>query len=449
MSKLTALAALAAVVSPAMAGASASRIFAGFGPRIALEKPNEGGLEGTEIKALIESFKGSHDKVKEIAEKALSDAKSAAGVSEETKKAADEALTKMNGAMDEAKAEIKSRLEAIEQKIVRPGAAQEEVKSLGECFLADEGVKAFLGSSSKRGTAHVKIEGKAVVSLGTNATTLGAGTSPSNSLIQADRQGMVLLPDRPLTVRDLITPGQTSSNSIEYAVEVAFQNMAAPVAEMALKPKSDISFDLKQTGVKTIAHFMKASRQIMDDVPMLRSFIDGRLRYGLQYVEEAEVLNGDGTGQHLLGLIPQATAYSAPFAPTDETPIDRLRLAALQASLALYPSTGYVLHPTDWARIEMIKDGMGRYLIGDPQGTIAPRLWGLQVVASMAMTAGTFLTGAFKLGAQIFDRMAIEILLATENEDDFVKNMVTIRGEERLALAVYRPAAFITGNLPS
>ena len=96
----------------------------------------------------------------------------------------------------------------------------------------------------------------------------------------------------------------------------------------------------------------------------------------------------------------------------------------------------------------MLKDSMGRYIIGDPQGTIAPRLWGLPVVASLAMNAGTFLTGAFKYGAQIFDRMTIEVAISTENVDNFQTNMITIRAEERLALVVKRPAAFIAGSLP-
>jgi HK97 family phage major capsid protein len=113
----------------------------------------------------------------------------------------------------------------------------------------------------------------------------------------------------------------------------------------------------------------------------------------------------------------------------------------LQGVLALYPMTGTVLNPTDWTKIEMTKDGMGRYIIGDPQGTVSPRLWGLPVVASIAMNASTFLTGAFKYAAQIFDRMTIELLISTENNDDFEKNMITMRAEERLALVVKRPGA--------
>jgi HK97 family phage major capsid protein len=255
---------------------------------------------------------------------------------------------------------------------------------------------------------------------------------------------------RQMVVRNLITPGTTSSNAIEYAVETDDPNVtgAAVVSEGQLKPQSNITFDLKSTPVRTIAHFMKASRQIMDDAPQLRSIIDGRLTYGLQFVEEGELLYGDGTGQHILGIVPQASAYAPAFAPTNPTPIDQLRLASLQATLALYPASGYVLHPTDWGRIELTKDLQGRYIVGDPTGLLGKRLWNLPVVDTQAMQVGKFLTGAFQLGAQIFDRMSIEILISTENADDFVRNMITIRGEERLTLAVYRPAAFIYGTLP-
>ena len=131
-----------------------------------------------------------------------------------------------------------------------------------------------------------------------------------------------------------------------------------------------------------------------------------------------------------------------------EQALDRLRQAALQATLALYPATGFVLHPTNWSQIETLKDGQGRYLVGQPQGKLTKTLWGLPVVDTQAQPVNTFLTGAFMLGAQIFDRMSIEVLISTENVDDFERNLISIRGEERLALCVYRPAAFVTGTLP-
>jgi HK97 family phage major capsid protein len=125
--------------------------------------------------------------------------------------------------------------------------------------------------------------------------------------------------------------------------------------------------------------------------------------------------------------------------------LDVLRLAMLQAALAEYPATGHVLNPIDWAEIETLKDSVGRYIIGNPQGTTSPTLWNLPVVTTQAMTVRKFLTGAFRLAAQYFDRWDARIESGFVN-DDFIKNLSTILGEERGALAVYRPEAFIYGD---
>ena len=391
-----------------------------------------------ELKALVVDLKKATDDVKTFAETAQTELKNLGTITQETKDKADKALTDMNT--------LSERLTAVEQKMVRGGPGDPaELKSLGDLVIENEAVKDLM--AKKNGQARMSIELKDITS---GNPTVGAGRSPSTSLVQADRVGMVTPPMRQMVVRNLITPGTTSSSAIEYAVETDDPNVtaAAVVSEGQLKPQSNITFDLKSVPVRTIAHFMKASRQIMDDAPQLRSIIDGRLTYGLQFVEEGELLYGDGTGQHLLGIIPQAAAYAPAFAPTLPTAIDQLRLASLQATLALYPASGYVLHPTDWGKIELTKDTQGRYIVGDPTGVLGKRLWNLPVVDTQAMQVGHFLTGAFQLGAQIFDRMSIEILISTENDKDFVMNMITIRGEERLALAVYRPAAFIYGAMP-
>lgn len=391
-----------------------------------------------ELKNLTVDLKKATDEVKTFAEKVQTEMKNLGAATDETKTTADKALSEMNT--------ISARLVEIEQKVARKGGGDPppQLKSLGQLVVDDEKVKSLM--ALKNGQARVTIELKDMFS---GATLWGGGVSPSSSLVIADRQPIVQPPMRQLVVRDLFTPGNTTSNAIEYPVETdnPANTGAAVVSEGARKPQTNLAFDLKSVPVRTVAHYSKASRQIMDDAPMLQSYIDGRLRYGLSYVEENELLYGDGTGQHLFGVIPQATAYAAAFVPTSLQNIDTLRLASLQATLALYPATGYVLHPTDWAKIELVKDAQNRYIVGDPQNAIAPRLWNLPVVATQAMTVARFLTGAFRLGAQIFDRMSIEVLISTENEDDFVKNMITIRAEERLALAVYRPAAFIYGTL--
>lgn len=393
---------------------------------------------GEELKKLTLDLKSATDQVKGFAEDVQKELKNLGSASEETKANADKALSEMNA--------ISQRLVDVEQKMVRrQGGGDPEQKSLGQHVVESDAVKHLM--STKNGQARVNIELKDITS-GTG--TVGTGTSPATSLVVPDRRALIPFPTYRLVVRDLLTGGTTNSSNIEYPVETSDPTSTAAyvVAEGAAKPQSNLTFDLKSSPVRTIAHFMKASRQIMDDAPMLQSYIDGRLRFGLAFVEENELLYGDGTGQHLLGIIPQATAYSAPFTPTSMQDIDALRLAALQATLALYPPTGFVLHPTDWAKIELTKDGQNRYIVGDPQNNLTPRLWGLPVVATQAMRAGHFLTGAFQLGAQLFDRMSVEVLISTENDTDFIHNLITIRGEERLALAVYVPHAFTYGSLP-
>lgn len=383
-----------------------------------------------EVKA---EFDKTMNQVKEIAEKALAEAAKGVGMTDDLKEKADESLLKMNS--------LTEQVAEIEQKLARGGGNKNTPeKTIGEQFVEDQGVREWLQSSPSKGKADVRF--KATITSATTDTAGAAGAAVETTRLS----GILALPQRRLTVRDLISPGRMDGNSLEYVRETGFTNSAAPVAETAAKPESDLKFDLVTTSAKVIAHWMKASRQILDDFLQLRSIIDQRLLYGLAYVEEGQLLNGDGTGQNLHGIIPQATAYAAAFTPSAATAIDTLRLAQLQAALAEYPATGHVLNPTDWARIELTKDTTGRYIIGNPQGTIGPTLWGLPVVATQAIAVDKFLTGAFRLGAQLFDRWDARVEAGFVN-DDFIKNLVTILAEERLALAVYRPEAFIYGDL--
>lgn len=385
-----------------------------------------------EVKA---AFDAKHDQVKALAEEALGKAQKGEDLSAATKQLADEALVGMN--------EAKARLDELEQKIARKGADDEtRPRSIGEQVLAADEMKAFLASRASRGRASVEV--KAII---TSLTTDAMGSA--GDLIVPDRLPGILAPgQRRLTVRDLLTPGRTSSTSVQYVKETGFTNAAATVSETtgALKPQSDIKFDIATSSVTTIAHWVLATRQILDDAPMLQSYIDGRLRYGLALVEENQLLNGGGTGTDLNGIYTQATAFTAPITiPAPVTRIDVLRLAVLKSALAELPTTGAVLHPADWASIELLKETTGAYLIGNPQGALAPTLWSLPIVATQAISQGSFLTGAFRLGAQIFDRWDARVEVSTEDDQNFRKNLVTILAEERLALAVYRPEAFVKG----
>lgn len=398
-----------------------------------------GDTETKTAKELADEIKSDFDKkfdeVKKIATDAVGKAEKAEALSTSEKEKADEALLQF--------AEAKKRLDELEQKFERGGEDEPETpQTAGYQFIENDEVKSFMANptAGKR----VGVELKAIIS-GLTTDALGS----AGDLVVPDRGTLVRLLDRRMTVRDLLTPGRTGSSSIQYPVETGFTNAAATHTETGgtTKPQSDIKFDIETTAVTTIAHWVLATRQILDDAPMLQSYIDGRLRYGLEYAEELQLLHGDGTGTNLNGIYTQATALAAnPGVVTYPNKMDVIRFAMLQGFLAELPPTGIVMHPTDWAGIELLKDDVGRYIIGNPQGTADKRLWGLPVVDTQAMTLDKFLVGAFKMGAQIFDRQDARVEVSTEDSDNFRKNLVTVLAEERLALAVYRPEAFVKGD---
>ncbi|WP_397321929.1 phage major capsid protein [Pantoea agglomerans] len=375
----------------------------------------------------------------EKAEKALNEAKSSGQLSTETKAAVDKIATEHN-ALNEAMKTLKTSLGDLEQHVAAQmplNAAQEVIQSVGQQFVSAEVMKDI--RSSLEGNKRISVPVKAAL------TTVDV---PGQIVAPQRLPGIDTAPKQRLFIRDLIAPGRTQSNTIYYVQQTGFTNKASVVPENTTKPYSEIEFAEKTTAVRTIAHMFKASKQILDDFAQLQSTVDAEMRYGLSYVEEQEILFGDGTGAHLAGIIPQAKPFSAAFAVQNETGIDILRLAMLQAQLARFPASGHVLHFTDWAKIELSKDTLGRYILANPSQLTTPTLWGLPVVATeAAQFLGKFLTGAFNSGAQIFDREEANVVVSSENADDFEKNMITIRCEERLALAVYRPEAFVYGSL--
>lgn len=371
------------------------------------------------------------------ADSALKEATKAGSLSAETKAAVDEMALKFN-TLTEAEKQLKAQLGELEQEFARMPAHTQASKrdTVGGVVIKSEALAEFAKS----------VQGNRRVSVPVNAALLS--TDVAEGVVEPQRlPGIDVMPKQRLFIRDLIAPGRTTSPAIFWVQQTGFTNRAAVAPEGTTKPYSDIEFDTKITPVTTIAHMFKASKQILDDFAQLQSTVDAEMRYGLKYVEEAQILFGDGTGVNLHGIVPQASAYSAAFTPDALTQIDELRLAMLQAQLARLPASGHVLHYTDWAKMELTKDTLGRYIIGNPLNLAGPSLWGLPVVATeIAAFEGKFLTGAFQTGAQLFDREDANVVISTENADDFERNMISIRCEERLALAVKRPEAFIYGT---
>lgn len=336
---------------------------------------------------------------------------------------------------------LHGRLTDIEQKLAdvktnTMGGAKQ--KNIGHQFVESESFKSFVKRGGKGHSDAFEL--KSITSLDASA---GAG-------IYSDRlQGVVEEPLRPLTIRALLAQGTTNSNLIEWIKELLFTNNADVVSEGAAKPQSNITYEREDVPVRTIAHWIIATRQVLSDFPQLATLINGRLSYGLKIAEENQILLGDGTGENLLGLIPQATNYNTGLNRANDTFIDVIRHAILQVRLSFYNASGIVLTPSDWHNIELTKDNQNRYMMANPAGNLPPMLWGRPVVESDGMPNDQFLVGAFSLAATLFDREQATVAVSTEDRDNFIKNMVTILCEERIALAVSRPAAFVHGSFPA
>ena len=322
-----------------------------------------------------------------------------------------------------------------------------EAKSLGAEFVDSEEFKAFAANPHGTGEAF-RLEQKDIhTASAPTVTNLGFGMT--------QRDPMVQYAHRSQRVRSLFPARQTTANLIEFYKVTGLTNNAAPVAErdgsdFAAKPQSGITFAADQAAVRTIAHWEAAHRNVLADEPQLRGIIDNELLYGLRLQEDYQILQGDGTDENLLGILntPDTQEYAWSDGPeTSDNRADAVRRAITKGILAYYEMTGVVLNPLDWEDIELTKDADERYLVtvGVAIGA-EQRLWRLPVTDTPAMPEGTFLTGAFGLGAQLYDREAPNVRMADQHEDFFTRNAVVILAEQRLALATKRPESFVVGT---
>lgn len=328
------------------------------------------------------------------------------------------------------------------------GGAAAEAKSLGDYFVKSIGDNASV--LSVRGGKFDAGEFKAPA---TQTTTWPAGvpilTDYDKTIVQARRE-------RP-TIADLCGSGTISGNAISYFVEAAMQGGFATVAEGGAKPQ--ISFDNPTAVVdalKKIAGWIDMTDEFIEDLGFLKSEIDTRLLYQLTMFEEAQLLSGNGTGQNLLG-IRNRSGVQVQAAPTDaKDNADAVFEAMTKVSTATsLTADALVIHPLDYQEFRLSKDGNGQYFGGGyfqgqyGNGSVLenPNLWGLRTVVTTAATQGEILLGAFRIGATVYRKGGVRVEATNTHADNFTNNKVTVRAEERVALAVRYPAAFVKVGL--
>jgi HK97 family phage major capsid protein len=279
-----------------------------------------------------------------------------------------------------------------------------------------------------------------------------AGEPTSAGLTSIEKfPGMIQLGVRPLMVKDLIAPGATTNTTIRYIREVSFTNYATTVAEGAAKPEALFEYAEVDAPVRKIAAYTKVTDELFADYLAVASYINQRLPYMVERTEEDQILNGDGIAPNLTGIL--QTAGIQTQAKGADSAADAIYKAMTKIRFTgFFEPDGIVIHPNDFQDIRLLKDGNNQYYGGGPfTGAYGnsplvqfDSLWGKPCAITPAITEGTALVGAFRLGAQYFQRQGLTIEMTNSDQDDFIKNRMTIRCEERLALAVYRALAFCT-----
>lgn len=257
------------------------------------------------------------------------------------------------------------------------------------------------------------------------------------------RPGIVEMALEQRTVADLMLQGATDVNAQEYYEETTVTNNAAEVAEGGTKPESALAYTLRTDNVRKIATWIPATDELLNDVPRMQTTIEGRLIYMVKRREETELLLGDGIAPNILGL-ENRSGIQTQAKGADPVP-DAIYKAMMKImAVAFADPTAVVMHPYDWQDIRLLRTADGVYIWGSPSESGPERIWGLPVRLTTAQTQNTALVGAFRPHAEVIRREGITITVSTEHSTYFVENKVAILAEERLALAVYRPAAFCT-----
>jgi HK97 family phage major capsid protein len=320
-------------------------------------------------------------------------------------------------------------------------------KSISDEVMNDPAMKTFLksfnGASRQQFNSPV-VEVKTLIT-GLSSTSAGAMVVNERKPI-IDAAFM-----RPLTIMDIITIGETTSDTVEYVRVGTPTNSAAPVAEATAssdgtgaKPESALPLSVVSETVKTIAHWIPATNRAIADAGQLRTLIDQFLRYGLEEELEDQIITGSGTGENFTGVL-NVTGQTAQAWDTNILTTTRKGRTKVRTVGRATP-TAYVLNPTDWETIDLLQDNEARYYFGGPSQIGQPRLWGLPVVESEAMTQGIGVVADWKT-VVLWNRMQTMISMSNSHSDFFVRNLVAILAELRAAMGVIRPAATVEMDL--
>jgi HK97 family phage major capsid protein len=341
-----------------------------------------------------------------------------------------------------------------------PGRRGAQLQTLGERFVELPTYKEWLAATAPNGQIPDKarvqsppMSFKGLRELDRNAALITGESSTSGGafVTNAVYAGLTELGRRPLTIRLVITNLQTESDTVEYVRVTTETNNAAPTAEATaasggsgVKSESALAFERVSTSVKTIAHWIPATKRALADASQIRGLIDAFLRYGLDEELEDQIVSGDGVGENFTGIVntsgTQAQAYDTSLLKT--TRIARRKVL----TVGRRRPNAFILNPIDWESIDLLQDAENRYYFGGPMEMGTPRLWGLPVIESEAVAQGVGLVGDFST-CVLWDREQSNISVSDSHSDFFIRNLIAILAELRAAFGILKPNAIVEIDL--
>lgn len=347
------------------------------------------------------------------------------------------------------------------------GTLASKGSSLGERFVHSPDFKAWMEKVAPNGQIAETAKGlqspplgfKGLRELGRKALITGGSDTSAGALVVPQDLGLrdQGVFQRPLTIRDIITIGQTDSDLVQYVRITGFTNAAAPTAEATAatgtsgtKPESGLTMERIDAPVKTVAHWIPATKRALSDASQLRTLIDQFLDYGLEEALEDQIVTGDNTGENFEGITTVSGVQSQAWDTDIFVTTRKARTKVVTVGRAR--PTAYLLHPNDWERFDLARSdggggaGTGPFLGTGPFGEGLSRLWRLPVVESEAVPEGTGYVGDFRT-CVLWDREQASIQVSDSHEDFFVRNLVAILAELRAAFGIFRPEALVEMDL--
>lgn len=272
--------------------------------------------------------------------------------------------------------------------------------------------------------------------------TTTAGFAPESIRLP----GFVEAVTRPLQLLDIIPMARTGYDSVTYMEETTRTHAAAEKAEGAAYAESTFAFTEKSSPVRKITDSLPVTDEQLEDVPMMQSYINGRLTFGVRQRLDGQCLIGDGTAPNLRGL-KNTVGIQTQAKGADPVPDAFFKAMTKIRTIGRAIPTHHVMHPTDWQGIRLLRTVDGVYIWGSPSEAGLERLWGLPVVQSDADAAGTGYTGSFQPAwVSLFERRGVDVQVGFVGTQ-FTEGKRTVRADTRAALVFFRPAAFasVTG----